>query len=56
MRVAAAGVPQAALGFVPHAEEPPGACCRECGRDHPAGVDEYYFWLTDTLVYTDPAD
>ncbi len=56
VRVAAAGVPQAALGFVPHAEEPPGACCRECGRDHPAGVDEYYFWLTDTLVYTDPAD
>ena len=56
VRVAAAGVPQAALGFVPHGEESRGACCRECGRDHLAGVDEYYFWLIDTQVYANPAD
>jgi uncharacterized membrane protein YgcG len=56
VRVAAAGVPEAGLGFVPHGAEPRGACCRECGRDHPAGVDEYYFWLIDTQVYDDPAD
>ncbi|MGZ4432763.1 MAG: neuraminidase-like domain-containing protein [Trebonia sp.] len=56
VRVAAAGVPEAALGFVPRGEEPRGACCPECGRDHPAGVDEHYFWLIDTHVYTNPAD
>ena len=51
VRVAAAGPPQAALGFVPHGEQA-GACCRECGRVHAAGVDEYYFWLIGTQVYT----
>jgi hypothetical protein len=56
VRVAAATAPQAASAFVPHGDKPRGACCRECGRDHPAGVDEYYFWLTDTLVYANPAD
>jgi hypothetical protein len=59
LRVAAAGVPQAALGFEPHhAEEPRAACCRECGCDHPALVDEYYFWLVDTeyYIYTDQTD
>ena len=52
VRVAAAGVPQAALGFAPHGAGSPGACCRECGREHPAGVDEYYFWLIDAQVYS----
>jgi hypothetical protein len=56
VRVAAAGVPQAAFGFVPYGEEHHGACCRECGRDHPAGVDEYYFWLIDAQVYDNPGD
>jgi hypothetical protein len=58
VRVAAAGVPEAALGFVPHADEPRGACCRECGREHPVVVDEYYFWLVNTQVYsyTDQTD
>jgi hypothetical protein len=56
VRVAAAGVPQAALEFVRHGEEPRGACCRECGREHPAGVDEYYFWLINTQVYTNVDD
>ena len=49
-------MPQAAFGLAPYGEERPGACCRECGRDHPAGVDEYYFWLIDTQVYDSPAD
>jgi len=52
LRVAAAGVPQAALGFEPHPDEPRTGCCRECGRDHPVLVDEYYFWLVDTQCYT----
>ena len=52
LRVAAAGVPQASLGFEPHHEEPRTACCRECGCDHPVLVDEYYFWLVDTQFYT----
>jgi hypothetical protein len=58
LRVAAAGVPQASLGFEPHHEELHTACCRECGCDHPALVDEYYFWLVDTQYYnyTDQMD
>ncbi len=52
LRVAAAGVPQASLGFEPYHEEARTACCRECGCDHPVLVDEYYFWLVDTQYYT----
>ena len=51
LRVAAAGVPQAALGFEPHHADPRSACCRECGCDHPVLVDEYYFWLLDNRYY-----
>ena len=56
VRVAAAGVPQAGLEFVRRGEEPRGACCRACGREHPAGVDEYYFWLINTQVYANIDD
>jgi hypothetical protein len=58
VRVAAAGVPEASLGFVPHGDEPTTACCRECGFDHPVLVDEYYFWLVDCQFYsyTDETD
>jgi hypothetical protein len=58
LRVAAAGVPEASLGFEPHHEEARTACCRECGCDHPVLVDEYYFWLLDTqyYAYTDQTD
>jgi len=58
VRVAAAGVPEAALGFVPHGDESRTACCGECGRDHPVLVDEYYFWLISTqfYAYTDDTD
>jgi Tc toxin complex TcA C-terminal TcB-binding domain/Protein of unknown function (DUF2934) len=52
VRVAAAGVPQAALVFVPHGDEPQHACCCECGQDHPILVDEYYFWLVNCQFYT----
>ncbi|MFZ0420270.1 MAG: neuraminidase-like domain-containing protein [Candidatus Sulfotelmatobacter sp.] len=58
LRVAAAGVPQATLGFVPHGDEPKNTCCCECGREHPALVDEYYFWLVNSefYSYTDDTD
>jgi hypothetical protein len=58
VRVAAAGIPQAALRFAPHGEEPDTACCHECGHDHPVLVDEYYFWLINTRLYsyTDETD
>jgi hypothetical protein len=58
VRVAAAGIPQAALEFVPHHDEPHGGCCHECGHDHPILVDEYYFWLVNTrfYCYTDQSD
>ena len=58
VRVAAAEVPEAALGFVPHRDEPRTGCCDECGRDHPVTVDEYYFWLIGTqfYAYTDDTD
>ena len=52
LRVAAAGVPEAALAFVAHSSGKHTACCRECGCEHPVLVDEYYFWLTDTQFYT----
>jgi hypothetical protein len=56
VRVAAGGVPQASLEFVPHGEQSRGACCRECGHVHAAGVDEYYFWLINTQVYSEDVD
>jgi hypothetical protein len=58
VRVAAAGVPCAALGFTPRRDEPRGTCCAECGRDHPGVIDEYYFWLVSThfYAYTDQTD
>jgi Tc toxin complex TcA C-terminal TcB-binding domain len=27
-------------------------CCTECGCEHPAHIDEYYFWLIDSKYYT----
>jgi hypothetical protein len=58
LRIAAGGIPQAGLRFVPHGDEPHHACCHECGHEHPMLVDEYYFWLTDTryYAYTDETD
>jgi len=58
VRVVAAGIPQAALRFAPHGDEPQSCCCHECGHDHPVLVDEYYFWLVNTqfYAYTDQTD
>jgi hypothetical protein len=58
VRVAAAGIPRAALTFTPHADEPSSTCCAECGCDHPFVMDEYYFWLINTqfYAYTDQTD
>jgi hypothetical protein len=62
IRVAAAAYPPASTEFEPrhtcddHApgSDPQGkkeeccvTCCPECGCEHPARVDEYYFWLVD---------
>ena len=53
-RIAAAGVPPAALQVEPHprsAAEDCVACCEECGCCHADLVDEYYFWLVPAEVY-----
>jgi len=52
LRIAAAGVPEAALKFKPHREDAKASCCNECGKEHPVLVDEYYFWLVPTQFYT----
>ena len=54
-RVAAAGEPRAGQAFRPHRTEQESACCAECGREHPGLVDEYYFWLTDSSQFSEPA-
>jgi Tc toxin complex TcA C-terminal TcB-binding domain len=58
LRVAAAGVPPAALPFAPRPEGAPGGCCGECHEVHPWLIDEYYFWLVpaEVYVYTDDTD
>jgi len=52
---AAAGVPPAAMEFEPHKKEKCCVeCCEECGREHPAFVDEYYFWLIPGEYFDTP--
>jgi len=54
LRVAAAGEPPASTRFAPwHMERETDVCC-ECGKRHPAVVDEYYFWLLDSRYFDDP--
>jgi hypothetical protein len=53
-RIAAAGVPPASSGFTPHGKHQAQGCCTECGREHPALVDEYYFWLLEGQYYAEP--
>lgn len=53
LRVAAAGEPPAATRFAPWHTEGEAGCCCECGKQHPAVVDEYYFWLLDSRYYDD---
>jgi Tc toxin complex TcA C-terminal TcB-binding domain len=51
VRVAAAGIPQAALRFAPRGDESSSPCCCQCGHDHPVLIDEYYFWLVNSQFY-----
>ncbi|MGA8742244.1 MAG: neuraminidase-like domain-containing protein [Terracidiphilus sp.] len=69
VRVAAAAYPRASTEFEARHKCRPSApsqsgntpadkeccvtCCQECGCEHPAHVDEYYFWLVDAR-YFDP--
>ena len=50
-RVAAGGVPPAAVHFEPRPRHTESECCAECGCHHPALVDEYYFWLLDARFF-----
>ncbi|HEV3076950.1 MAG TPA: neuraminidase-like domain-containing protein, partial [Thermoanaerobaculia bacterium] len=51
LRIAAASVPPAAAGFVPHDALGEAGCCACCGQVHPPGIDEYYFWLRDSRSF-----
>ncbi len=53
LRVAAAGEPPASVRFAPGEVEGETCCCCECGKRHPAVVDEYYFWLIESRYYDD---
>ena len=70
VRVAAAHYPPAATHYAPwhDCHEHPQAsnephkdkeccvtCCEECGCEHPAHIDEYYFWLLDARHFTPEA-
>jgi hypothetical protein len=52
IRVAAAGIPSAGATFEPKCgTSESGVCCSACGKEHPALMDEYYFWIEDTRYY-----
>ena len=52
LRVAAAATPPASTSYVPKCDRAPASfCCAECGKEHPALVDEYYFWLEASEIY-----
>jgi len=51
LRVAAAAEPPASCMFTPRHKDNEAGCCCECGKSHPAVVDEYYFWLLDSSFY-----
>ncbi len=53
IRVAAAGEPPASTSFAPHHPDRETECCVECGKPHPALVDEYYFWLVDSRYFSE---
>lgn len=54
-RIAAAGVPPS-IRFEPHKSHQKEcvSCCHDCGCEHPAVMDEYYFWLVDSRYYDNP--
>lgn len=46
VRVAAAGIPPASTTLMPKCSKKHSPiCCTECGKIHPALMDEYYFWI-----------
>lgn len=46
VRVAAAGIPPASTTLTPKcSKEHSSVCCTQCGKVHPALMDEYYFWI-----------
>ena len=46
LRIAAAGTPPASSGYVAKCGgSEPVYCCKDCGSEHPAILDEYYFWI-----------
>ena len=54
LRIAAAGLPPAAMSFQPHRAADNHecvTCCEECGCRHAPLMDEYYFWLIPAEVY-----
>jgi hypothetical protein len=53
IRVAAAGEPPASTHFKPRHPERESGCCNQCGKQHPAFIDEYYFWLLDSRYFTE---
>jgi hypothetical protein len=53
LRVPAAGDPPAAMAFTPPPAPGRERCCRVCGCEHDALIDEYYFWLADRRWYDD---
>src|SRR6185503_11840459 len=57
LRIAAAGTPPASTAFEAHTHgaEDCVTCCQECGCEHPALVDEYFFWLILAEIYEPPA-
>jgi len=52
LRVAAASLTPASAGYQAKCGAPgPNWCCRDCGRDHPPVMNEYYFWLDVSEEY-----
>ncbi len=51
IRIAAAGEPLASTSFEARHPDRETGCCVECGKPHPALVDEYYFWLLDAQYF-----
>jgi hypothetical protein len=66
IRLAAAAYPPASTPFAPrhkcHPKDPAKdkeccvSCCEECGCEHPAHVDEYYFWLINAEYFAPKAE
>ena len=55
IRVAAAGIPLGSTMATPKCNrKATSVCCNECGKMHPALMDEYYFWIEESKYYEEP--